>query len=137
VSGQAEAFLDTNVLVYAFTSDPRSVAAQDLLARGCVVGVQTLNEFANVARRKLAMTWPELDDALSSLRAACARVVPLDLAIHQDALRIARRYGFAIFDSLMISAALSANCTKLWSEDMRHGLLIDDRLKILDPFRQR
>ena len=46
-------FLDSNVLVYAFTDDPRAAAAQALLERGCAIGVQGLNEFANIARRKL------------------------------------------------------------------------------------
>jgi predicted nucleic acid-binding protein len=46
-------FLDSNVLVYAFTTDPRAARAQGLLARGCTISVQGLNEFTNVARRKL------------------------------------------------------------------------------------
>ena len=61
-------FLDTNILVYAFTSDPRAQKAQELLARGCNAGVQGLNEFANVARRKLGMSCVELRDALAAIR---------------------------------------------------------------------
>ena len=50
-------FLDTNVLIYAFCEDdPRSEIARELLARGCVIGIQTLNEFVAVTRRKLRMT---------------------------------------------------------------------------------
>jgi len=52
-------FVDSNVLIYAFTADPRAAAAQALLERGCVTSVQGLNEFTNVARRKLGMTWDE------------------------------------------------------------------------------
>ena len=44
-------FLDTNILAYAFSVDPKSTIAEAILARGCVVGLQGLNEFANVARR--------------------------------------------------------------------------------------
>ena len=47
-------FLDSNVLVYAFTTDPRAARAQELLERGCIVGVQGLNEFTNVAVRRNA-----------------------------------------------------------------------------------
>jgi predicted nucleic acid-binding protein len=49
-------FFDSNVLVYAFT-DPRAVTAQALLERGGITRVQGLNEFTNVARRKLEMSW--------------------------------------------------------------------------------
>ncbi len=64
-------FLDTNVLVYAFSTDPRTKAAEQLLAKGCLVSLQGLNEFTNVARRKLGMEWNEIRDALGSIRVLC------------------------------------------------------------------
>jgi predicted nucleic acid-binding protein len=128
-------FLDTNVLVYAFTDDPRSVKAQELLGRGCVIGVQVLNEFTNVARRKLGMTWEELHVALSSIMVLCPTVLPMDIEVHGDALAIAERYGFRIFDALMIASALRGGCGILWSEDMQDGIVIDGRLRIANPFR--
>jgi predicted nucleic acid-binding protein len=49
-----ERFFDTNVLIYAFAvGDRRSARAEALLAEGGVIGVQVLNEFTNVVRRKL------------------------------------------------------------------------------------
>lgn len=128
-------FLDTNVLLYAFTSDPRAEKAQELLAHGCSAGVQGLNEFANVARRKLGMTWVEVREALAAIRTLCRTILPIDLNTHIDALRIAQRYGFSIFDALMVAAALRADCRILWSEDMHHGVIVDGRLRIANPFR--
>ena len=61
-------FLDSNVLVYAFTDDPRAAAAQALLERGCAIGVQGLNEFANVARRKLGKSWQQIRNDLAAIR---------------------------------------------------------------------
>lgn len=127
-------FLDSNVLLYAFTADPRAVTARTLLERGAVISVQGLNEFANVARRKLGRTWPEVRDALDSIRDACRTVVPLDVETHADALRIAERYGYGIFDALMISSAVRADCNVLWSEDMHDSHVIDKRLRIANPF---
>ena len=128
-------FLDSNILVYAFTSDPRAAMAQALLERGCIIGVQGLNEFTNVAKRKLGMTWAEVRDALSAIRAVCGTIVPMDAETHADALRIAERYGYTIFDALMIASALRAECGILWSEDMHHGHVVDQRLRIANPFR--
>jgi predicted nucleic acid-binding protein len=127
-------FLDTNVLIYAFTDDPRNQKAQELLGKGCVIGVQVLNEFTNVARRKLGMTWEELREALSSILIVCPTVLPMDLDIHSDALAIAERYGFRIFDALMIASALHGGCEILWSEDMQDGMVIDGCLRIANPF---
>jgi predicted nucleic acid-binding protein len=128
-------FLDSNVLVYAFTADPRAAAAQALLSRGCTISVQGLNEFANVARRKLGMSWEELRDALASIHTLCPNVLSVSVETHTDALRIAERYGYTIFDSWMIASALRADCDRLWSEDMQHGMVIDGRVRIADPFR--
>jgi predicted nucleic acid-binding protein len=128
-------FVDSNVLVYAFTDDARATAAQALLERGCAISVQGLNEFANVARRKLGKSWREIRDDLAAIRAVCEIVIPIDVDMHEAALRFAERYGFAIFDALMIAAALQAGSTTLWSEDMEHGMLIDGTLRIVNPFR--
>ncbi len=127
-------FLDSNILVYAFTADPRASRAQALLELGCVIGVQGLNEFANVAKRKLLMNWAEIREALSAIRAVCRTIVPMDVETTTDAVRIADRYGCTFFDALMIAAALRADCGILWSEDMQNGLVIDRRLRIANPF---
>lgn len=128
-------FLDSNVLVYAFTDDPRAAAAQALLDRGCSISVQGLNEFANVARRKLGKSWREIRDDLVAIRTVCPTIVPIELNMHEAALRLAERYGFAMFDALMIAAALQTGSTTLWSEDMQDGMLIDGTLRIANPFR--
>lgn len=128
-------FVDSNVLIYAFTTDPRAAAAQSLLERGVVTSVQGINEFVNVARRKLGMSWDEVREALADIRILCRVIRPLDIETHEAALRIAERYGYAIFDALMIASALQAGSNILWSEDMQDGMSIEGRLRIANPFR--
>jgi len=49
----AKPFLDTNVVLYAFREgDSRGKMAEALLARGGLISVQVLNEFADVAQTK-------------------------------------------------------------------------------------
>ena len=126
-------FVDTNVVVYAFTTDPRAARAQDILARRCLLSVQVLNEFANVARRKLGMSWAETSDALDACRKVAAEVLPISLVEHSRAVQLAERYHFRIYDAVIVASALQAGCTVLWSEDMHHDLRIDD-LTIRNPF---
>jgi len=129
-----KAFFDTNVLIYAFAkNDARSDVAEALLAAGGIVGVQILNEFVAVAMRKLAMPLEEILEALSALRVLCPSPVPLTIEIHDAALRISGRYGYHIFDSLVIAAALHASCHILYSEDMRDGQVIEG-LTLRNPF---
>jgi predicted nucleic acid-binding protein len=128
-------FLDSNILVYAFTADRRAAVAQALLQTRPVISVQILNEFTNVARRKLGMEWQEVRDAISALRVLCPMVLALDLATHEEALRIAERHGYSIFDAQVVASALQAGSDTLWSEDMHDGMVIDGRLRISNPFR--
>jgi predicted nucleic acid-binding protein len=128
-------FLDSNVLVYAFTDDPRTATARALLTRGCTISVQGLNEFVNVVRRKLGHSWDEIRAALAVIRDLCPIILPIDVDTHETALRLAERHGFAMFDALMVATASKAGCTTLWSEDMQNGMLIDGTLRIANPFR--
>jgi predicted nucleic acid-binding protein len=61
--------------------------------------------------------------------------LPIDVDTHEAALHLAKQQGFAMFDALMIATALQAGSTTLWSEDMQHGMLVDRKLRIANPFR--
>jgi predicted nucleic acid-binding protein len=96
--------------------------------------VQVLNEFANVARRKQDLAWNAITYFLDGVREVLD-VRSLDVAIHRQAVILAERYRIAFYDSVIVSSALSAGCTTLFTEDMHDGMLIDDRLRIINPFR--
>jgi predicted nucleic acid-binding protein len=129
-------FFDTNIIVYAFSSnDPRSEKAEALLAAGGVISVQVLNEFVNVSRRKNRRDWGEIQDALSVLKALLDPPQPLTIEVHEAAIGIARDYGFHFYDGLIVAAALRAGCSILYSEDLRHGQTIE-RLTIHNPFAE-
>jgi len=128
------AFFDTNILIYAFGTTDKAATAQRVLQDGGTVGVQSLNEFTAVALRKLKFDWPTIEAGLAAIRVLCPTIVPLTDAVHRDGLRIAQRYRLALYDSMIVAAALHAGCDRLYSEDMQHGLVIDDRLHIANPF---
>lgn len=130
-----KAFVDTNVLIFAaIKNDPRSERAEELLARGGVISVQILNEFVSVARRRYQMPWKELRAALQWIRILCPDPVPITVDTHDEALRIAGRYGYQIYDSLVIASALEAECDVLYSEDLQHGQRIEAKLTVRNPF---
>jgi predicted nucleic acid-binding protein len=129
----ADAFLDTNILIYLLSADAsKADRAGELLERGGIVSVQVLNEFTAVAIRKLHMKVVEIREILATVRQLC-KVIPLDLTTHDRALELVERHRLSIFDALIVSAAIGADCTTLWSEDLRHGHKID-RLTIRNPF---
>lgn len=132
----AKALFDSNVLIYAMVSgDSRRERAQQLLAQGGVISVQVLNEFVAVARRKMRMPWKGVIEALDAVRILFPSPVAITIDTHQEALAIAEKYGYGIYDALVVASALEARCTILYSEDMQDGQVIESQLTIRNPFR--
>jgi predicted nucleic acid-binding protein len=127
-------FFDTNVLLYLLSGDSEQAACiEAIVSKGGIISVQILNEFASVTSRKFGMTYAEIREYLVTIRAVC-NVRPLTVETHQLGLDIAERYGFSFYDSLIVGAALLADCTTLYSEDMQHGQKIENRMVITSPF---
>ena len=128
-------FFDTNVLVYLASGDAaKADRAEAAVAEGGAISVQVLNELANVARRKMQMSWADTLELLTMLRGLLT-VHPLTVEIHETGLGLAERYGLSTWDAMIAASALQAGCDTLWSEDMQHGMMLGDGLRIVNPFR--
>lgn len=133
----ADAFFHTSVLLYLLSSDAaKADRVEALLADRGTLSVQVLNEFVVVAIRKLKMPLPEVREVLDTIRAVCD-VLPVTVETHDRALAIVERYGFSLYDSLLIAAASMAGSKRLYSEDLQHGQLIDRQLRVVNPFVAR
>jgi predicted nucleic acid-binding protein len=130
----ADVFFDTNIVLYLLSADAaKADRAEELLAAGGTISVQVLNEFASVALRKLRMSWAEVRDALEPIRAVCV-VEPMSIDTHDRGLKVGERYGFSVYDSMIVASALLAGCRTLYSEDLQHGQVVDKTLTIRNPF---
>jgi predicted nucleic acid-binding protein len=129
-------FYDSNVILYGVSTDAeRVLRVRDLLALRGTVSVQVLNELANVGRRKMAMSWDEIDEMIRPLRSSL-EIVPVTETTHELGVKLARRHRLAVYDGMIVAAALLADCDVLYSEDLHSGLLVDGRLRIANPFRR-
>jgi predicted nucleic acid-binding protein len=130
-------FVDTTVLVYLASGDlAKAGRAERIVARGGSISIQVLNELANVARRKMRLSWNDTHTFLSMLRELLT-VHPVTIETHQTGLALAERYSLSVYDAMIAAAALHADCDTLWSEDMQHGMAFDEGLRIVNPFRDR
>lgn len=127
-------FFDTNVLVYIASGDPmKADRAEKIIGSGGTISVQVLNELTNVARGKMRMSWPDAHAFLSMLRGLLT-VQPITIETHETGLALAERYNLSTYDAMIAASALHADCDTLWSEDMQHGMALDERLRIVNPF---
>ena len=134
-------FLDTNIIIYSFASDNESkqAIARRLIAQalgyqsGCI-SYQVVQEFLNVALRKFNRPLSS-SDAQKYITATLEPLCEIysSIPLYHKAIEIKERWQFSFYDSLIISAALTANCTVLYSEDMQHEQKIED-LVIINPF---
>lgn len=133
-------FLDTNILVYAFDS-PESLKRKTSdklikdahLGKGCI-SFQVIQEFLNVATRKF-ITPLRTNDAqkyLAKILFPVCEVFPSE-ELYYIALEISERWKYSFYDSLIIAAALEANCSILYSEDLHDNQKIYG-LNIVNPY---
>lgn len=130
----SEAFIDSSVILYLLSGDAaKADRVEELLLTPGVVSVQVLNEVAAVALRKHALSPGEAREFLAGIREFClARSVTLQ--DHERGLDIVERYGFSLYDSMIVASALEHGCRTLYSEDLQHGQIIEKRLKVINPF---
>jgi predicted nucleic acid-binding protein len=126
-------FVDTNVVLYLLDDGPKADRAEAILGQGPRISVQVLNETLVNCRRKAGLSWQETGAFLAGIQALCP-VEDLTLRTHEVGRALAERYGLSVYDAMIVAAALLAGCTTLWSDDMQDGLLVEGRLRILNPF---
>ena len=62
--------------------------------------------------------------------------MPLTVEMHDRGRTVAERYGLGVYDAMIIAAALNEGCQILYSEDMQNGMVIEDQLRICNPFKE-
>ena len=134
-------FFDTNIFVYSFD---RSDAAKSrksaeliragLTSRKGVVSYQVVQEFFNVALRRFShpMTIPEAEQYLNTVFLPLLGVHSSP-ALYSEALNIQGKNRLSWYDSLIVAAAIHAECDHLFTEDLQHGRRFGD-LQIVNPF---
>jgi predicted nucleic acid-binding protein len=132
-------FLDTNVLVYAYSDTElkkQTVARKLVSENNSFISTQVLQELSNILHRKFKKTWTEIANATLEVSQSNQIHENSVTTLHQ-AYKMAERYKFSFYDSLIVAAALEANCSRLYSEDMNHNQQIEGRLTIVNPFLSR
>ena len=131
-------FFDTNLLVYADAADEpvKQKRAIHLIkthraAGTAVLSTQVLQEYVNVALRKLHLPLPLIRERLSFY--ARFDLVPATPELIEGALALHALHSTSFYDALILQAAIASGCSALLTEDMQSGALIGG-VRIVDPF---
>ena len=129
-------FFDSNVVIYSYSNNEpeKQQIARNLISDNfSLVSTQVLQEVANTIVKKFKFTYKDAQLAIVE----CSHNNELyinteDTVLH--ACEIAEQYKFSFYDSLIIAAAIEGECEILYSEDLKHEQVIDNRLTIINPF---
>lgn len=133
----AKVFLDSNVLIYLYSEDE---PAKAVLALQCAqqpnawISTQVLNEVSNVLRRRQRLAYADILKVVIELKNNF-QITTVSTATIEQALLLGERYGYSYFDSLMLASALEQGCGLIYSEDMQDGQLVENFIKIINPFK--
>ena len=131
------AFIDTNIFIYLYSAkepEKREICIRELDKYIRVASFQVLNEVANVLRKKkYDLNIKKIQFHLNNIETFCL-INRIDRNTIDSALKLNGRYGFAYYDCLMIASALDSGCDILLTEDINNGQIIENKLKIVNPF---
>ena len=133
-----DAFLDTNILVYAVTSDvsqrpKRKRALEIIQAEDFAVSTQVLQEFYVIVTRKLSrpLTPGQALEWIEEL--VVFPCVATEVSLVKIAIEISVRYQTSYWDAAILAAAESMGAPRLYSEDLNHGQRYGS-VEVVNPF---
>lgn len=132
-------FVDTNIFIYAAIDNVvhadkrnKSIRLIKLPGEDIIISTQVINEFYVILLKNGFSGQDIQERALEII--GDTQMMSLSLDTMKLAWDIRNRYKYSYWDCLIIATALESGCSTLYTEDMHNGQVIDNRLKIINPF---
>jgi predicted nucleic acid-binding protein len=131
-------FVDSNIWLYAFIKNIKEthkseISQKIILSNNIVISTQVLNEVCVNLIKKAKFTEDNIQELVQDFYSNY-QVIDIDSMILISASKLRHNYSFSYWDSLIVASALKAKVEILYSEDMQNGLVVDKRLKVINPF---
>ena len=135
-------FIDSNIWLYRFIvncSDPNAIPKQQIATNitnqeNLMISTQVVNEVCSNLIRKAGFNNLQIQNLLEELTQGC-EILPVSLETLEYAVKLRDRYLISFWDSLIVASAVLGDATILYSEDMQDGLIINNSLQVINPFK--
>ena len=144
ILNESKVFIDSNIWLYCFLADQdpdpqedqrkRSLAISLTKSENIVISVQVINEVCAVLIRRAKLREEDISNLIDEFLGRCI-VMEMVVLVIVNASQLRRRYNFSFWDSLMVASAMLSGAKVLYSEDLQDGWIVDDRLRITNPFK--
>ena len=137
------AFIDTNIWIYALVQEKKNVdkhlKAIELLEKlrltnKILISTQVINEFHWVLLRKYNFKDNDILKKVEESILIISDIVPVDFEQYLSSAKIRDKYKLSFWDSIIVASALKYNCKIIYTEDLGHNQLFENKLKIIKPF---
>jgi len=129
-------FIDSNILIYTYSKTEPEKKAKVLSlfeTENISLSTQVINEFIWIMNRKFDVDMDSLLIISNNFFELFDVSLVSRATIHM-AIGLSQKLKYSYWDSLILSSALEKRCNILYTEDMQHGQIIENNLKIINPF---
>ena len=128
-------FVDSNVILYLVDDINKEKREKSILLVTLFPSIspQVVFEVINVCLRKYKLDKFTTISFIHSLLSTTILQNENEEVVN-SALVLYDKYSLQPYDAKIVASALSAGCKILYSEDMHNGLIIENRLTIINPF---
>ena len=130
--------IDTNLWVYLYAKSPETkyFKIKQLVETNfdnIIFSAQIIGELYHVLTKKNFCAKEEAKDIIVEITNAFS-IIEIDTANVLKALDINNKTGYSYWDSLVFATALLNDCRFLYSEDMQHNQIIENKTRVINPF---
>ncbi len=133
-------FIDSNIWIYSLisTSEEKHRKVKAFLEKSfqdyyITISFQVMNEVTFNLKKK-GFSEEKIKNIIEAFRENCI-IITFSTEILFKASKLREKHSFSFWDSLVVASALSSDATLIYSEDMQDGMIIENRLKILNPIK--
>ncbi len=131
--------IDTNLWVYLYSKDPpkKYQKIKKLVEENfdtIIASTQVLGELYTALTKKNYRTKDEAEAIIIEMITTFP-IMEIETINVLKTIELNKQYQYSYWDSSVIAAALLNNCHTLYSEDLQHDQLIENSLRIINPFR--
>lgn len=130
-------FLDSNIILYSYSKtelDKNRVANALIFSFDeILISTQVINEVVNILYKKFKLSSSNIENVILELEDNF-KIVNFSLYTQKNAIKIKEKYKLQYYDSLILATAIEHDCTILYSEDMQDKQIVENQLKIINPF---
>ncbi|MFN6089807.1 MAG: PIN domain-containing protein [Cyclobacteriaceae bacterium] len=133
---ELKVFIDSNIIVYLVDnrSKEKIKKAQDFLSPDFFISTQVIAENVNVCLKKLHLNKETTFDFARRILNRF-RILQITEATLLKSFEISIKYQLSSWDSIIIATAILNNCSIIYSEDMQDGLIVENSVTIINPFK--